>query len=296
MPAANPENAWPPLAYSTLAETALTLQLWTQVVGKVALARTPWLNHAWHVTLRLSARGLATPLLANGATAVQLEFDLLDQRLVVRASDGREQSVALRPTSLAVFYAETMTALAAVGAPTHIVAAPNELAEAVPFAEDHAARAYDPAVAADLWRAMLQIERVFTRFRSRFLGKVSPIHFFWGGADLAMTRFSGRRAPRHPGGVPHLPDPVTREAYSHYAYPTPAGFAQAAVSPPQARFDPALGEFVLAYAAVRGAADPDAVLLSFLQTTYEAAADLAGWDRAALECEEGVIGRPRNVG
>ncbi|HEY1427857.1 MAG TPA: DUF5996 family protein, partial [Caulobacteraceae bacterium] len=199
---------------------------------------------------------------------------------------------------------------------TEIAGWPNELPTATPFADDHAPRVYDSAVATAFWRALVQVNRVFLRFRSRFLGKVSPVHFFWGAGDLAVTRFSGRRAPLHPGGIPHLPDAVTREAYSHevssagfwagdariggpcfysYAYPAPAGFAAAKVPPPAARFDAALGEFLLPYEAVRTAADPDAALLAFLQGAYEAAADLAGWDRAALECQEGEPGRPRPV-
>ena len=309
-------TAWPALPYARLRPTAETLQLWTQIAGKVRLARTPWLNHSWHVTLRVSARGLVTPLIPNGAEALQLEFDFLDHALVLRATDGGERRVALRAGPLAGFYAETMDALAGLGAPTSIVACPNEIADPVPFAEDHALRAYDAAIAHDYWRALVQIERVFGRFRSRFLGKCSPTHFFWGAADLALTRFSGRKAPLHPGGVPHLPDAVTREAYSHevssagfwpgdertpepsfysYAYPTPAGFAEAAVSPPGARFDPDLGEFLLPYERVRTAPAPDEMLLEFLQATYAAAAELGGWDRAALESPEGELGRPRTV-
>jgi len=308
--------AWPDLPYARLRPTAVTLQLWAQIVGKVRLARTPWLNHSWHVTLRVSARGLTTPLIPNGPAALQLEFDFLDHQLVVRTTDGGERRVRLAPGTVANFYAETIDALASLGATTRIVAAPNELADAVPFAEDHAPRAYDEVIARDLWRTLVQIERVFGRFRTRFLGKSSPIHFFWGGMDLALTRFSGRMAPLHPGGVPHLPDAVTREAYSHevssagfwpgderapepsfysYAYPIPQGFATAPVSPAAARFDDGLGEFLLPYAQVRNAADPDEALLAFLQTTYEAAADLGGWDRAALECCEGELGHPRRV-
>ena len=308
---------WPALRYETLHPTAETLQLWTQIAGKVALARTPWLNHSWHVTLRVSARGLATPLIPNGEGGLQLELDFLDDRLVVRTTDGGELRIALAALTVADFYAEVMDALASLGAATRIVAVPNELETATPFAKDQAPRAYDPAAAQELWRALVQIHRVFGRFRSRFLGKCSPIHFFWGGADLALTRFSGRRAPLHPGGVPHLPDSVTRDAYSHevssvgfwpgdarvpepsfyaYAYPTPPGYAEARVRPSGARWEPALGEFLLAYDQVRRAADPDAALLDFLQTAYEAAADLAGWDRSALECEEGAVGRPRPLG
>jgi hypothetical protein len=317
MTAANATAAWPALPYAELRPTVESLQRWTQIVGKVALARTPWLNHSWHVTLRVSARGLITPLIPNGACALQLEFDFIDHQLVLRTTDGGERRVALEPCAVARFYGQTMEALAGLGAATHIVARPNELPDTIPFPDDHTPRGYDPARAQDLWRALVQIEGVFERFRSRFLGKNSPIHFFWGAADLAVTRFSGRRAPLHPGGVPNLPDPVTREAYSHevssagfwpgdgrtpspnfysYAYPTPAGFSRAPVSPAAARFDEALGEFLLPYDAVRQAVQPDEILLEFLQTTYAAAADLGRWDRAGLECEEGAIGRPRAVG
>lgn len=307
---------WPALSYAALAPTVGTLQLWTQIVGKVALARTPWLNHAWHVTLRPSARGLVTPLIPNGGTAFQLEFDFITHQLIARTSEGGERRVALASGSIADFYRQTMDALSDLGAATRIVARPNEVADPVPFAEDRAPRTYDPAAAHDFWRALIQIHRVFFRFRSGYLGKASPIHFFWGAADLAVTRFSGRRAPRHPGGIPNLPDAVTREAYSHevssagfwagdercpessfysYAYPSPAGFAEAKASPPGARFDPALGEFLLPYDLVRRADEPDEVLLAFLQSTYDAAADLGGWDRDTLECGEGEIGRPRPV-
>jgi hypothetical protein len=248
---------------------------------------------------------------------LQIEFDVVAEELVLSVADGGERRIALAPCSIANFYAEMREALAVLGAATRIVAFPNELPEAVPFAQDVAPRAYDPAMARSFWRTLVQVDRVFSRFRSRFLGKCSPTHFFWGAADLALTRFSGRRAPLHPGGVPHLPDAVAREAYSHevssagfwpgdarlrspcfysYAYPAPAGFAQAEVSPQAAWFDAELGEFLLPYDAVRTAADPDETLLAFLQTTYAAAADLAGWDRAALECEEGPIGRPRPIG
>jgi hypothetical protein len=309
--------AWPALPFEALRPTAETLQLWTQVVGKVRLARTPWVNHSWHVTLFVSARGLTTPLIPNGATGLALEFDFIGHALCVRTSDGAERRVALGARSLASFYGEVMDALAAVGAPTTIFDVPSELPDATPFAKDLAERPYDPAMAQAFWRTLVQIDRVFYRFRSCFLGKCSPVHFFWGAADLAVTRFSGRPAPLHPGGFPHLPDAVTREAYSHevssagfwaggggveepsfysYAYPSPAGFGSAKVAPAAARFDAALGEFLLPYDAVRTADDPDETLLAFLQSTYEAAADLAHWDRSALECGEGQIGKPREVG
>jgi hypothetical protein len=310
-------DGWPKLDFQALHPTAETLRLMTQIVGKVRLARTPWVNHAWHVTLYVSARGLTTSLIPNGASALELEFDFIAGALVVRTTAGDERRVPLAAGPIADFYALVMAALASAGAPTTIDPTPNELADAIAFPHDTAPRPYDPAAAHAFWRALAQVNRVFHRFRTRFLGKVSPVHFFWGSFDLAVTRFSGRRAPLHPGGVPHLPDAVVRDAYSHevssagfwpggggvdepsfysYAYPAPEGFASAKVEPASTRFDAALGEFLLPYAAVRTAADPDAALLAFLQSTYDAAADLAGWDRAALECGEGQIGVPRPVG
>jgi hypothetical protein len=309
-------EAWPRLDYATLAPTAETLRLLTQVVGKVRLARTPWINHSWHVTFYLSARGLTTSLIPNGDAGIELEFDFVAHDLSVRASDGGERRIPLGEGSISDFYARALEALASLGAATRIDPTPNELTDPEPFPKDHAPRPYNGAAVRDFWRALVQIDRVFTRFRSRFIGKCSPVHFFWGSFDLAVTRFSGRRAPIHPGGIPHLPDDVVREAYSHelssagfwpggegvpepcfysYAWPSPPGFSIAAVSPAAARFDTALGEFLLPYEAVRSAPEPDEALLSFLQSTYEAAANLAHWDRAALECAEGRPGFPRPV-
>jgi hypothetical protein len=306
---------WPALPPERLGPTAETLQLWTQVVGKVRLERAPWLNHSWHVTLRVSARGLRTPLIPSDGGGFELEFDFIAHQLVIRATSGEERRIPLAPDDLASFHAAVMDALAALGAPTPINPQPNEIPDSVPFTEDRAPRAYDPEMAHALWRALVRIDTVLERFRTRFIGKCSPVHLFWGAFDLAVTRFSGRRAPLHPGGYPHLPDAVTREAYSHevssagfwpgggglepsfysYAYPAPEGFAAASVRPAAARFAPELGEFVLPYETVRSAGDPEALLLDFLQSTYEAAADLAKWDRAALECAEGQPGRPRPV-
>jgi len=307
---------WPDLPFAQLQPTAETLQLWCQVVGKVRLSCAPWLNHAWHATLYVSARGLTTSLIPHGAVALELEFDFVAHELVIQISDGGERRIKLTVKSVADFYGEVIDGLAALGVPVTIDPTPNEMADATPFPQDTAPRAYDPHMAQSYWRALVQIDRVFNRFRTAFLGKCSPVHLFWGSFDLAVTRFSGRPAPLHPGGVPHLPDAVTREAYSHevssagfwpggggvdepcfysYAYPTPDGFASVAVDPSAARFAPGLGEFLLPYRAVRGAPDPDAALLSFLQSTYDGAADLAGWDRAALECAEGRVGRPRVV-
>jgi hypothetical protein len=310
------QDAWPELPYDVLQSTLQTLQLWTQIAGKVRLAQTPWVNHSWHVTLYVSARGLTTSLIPHGAQGFELEFDLISHVLVVRVSDGGQGQVALAPGSIADFYAALLNQLAVLGVPAEIDVHPNEVPDATPFPRDMALRPYDRDAAHRFWRALVQCDRVFQRFRTRFVGKCSPVHFFWGSFDLAVTRFSGRPAPLHPGGVPHLPDAVVREAYSHevssagfwpgggdirhaafyaYGYPTPAGFADAAVAPDGAYFDPQLGEFLLPYDSVRTAPDPDAALLSFLQTTYEAAANAGAWNRGALEVEEGRLGYPRLV-
>ncbi|MNQ73606.1 hypothetical protein D3C85_883430 [compost metagenome] len=309
-------EAWPELSAARLWPTMETLQLWAQIVGKVRLSQTPWLNHGWHVTLRVSARGLTTGLIPHGALGFEMEFDFIASALVIRVSDGGERRIALRSGTVADFYAEVMGALERLGVACRIDQTPDEMAEATPFPEDRRPREYDAAVARDYWRALVQVDRVFNCFRTRFLGKCSPVHLFWGAFDLAVTRFSGRPAPLHPGGIPHLPDAVTREAYSHevssagfwpgdpgrepafyaYAYPAPAGFEAARVSPVAAHWDAGLGEFVLPYAAVRAEDDPDAALCAFLETTYQAAADLAAWDRAALECPRGTPRHPRWVG
>ncbi|WP_122465008.1 DUF5996 family protein [Brevundimonas lutea] len=306
---------WPDLTSPTLDETARTLQLWSQIVGKVRLRYTPWVNHSWHATLYVSARGLTTSLFHIGDRAVEMEFDVVDGALVIRDAAGPERRIALVAGGIADFHAQVRGALAEMGLEVTIDDRPNEIPDAVPFSQDRAPRSYDPAAAVALWRALVRIDRVFNAFRTRFLGKSSPVHLFWGSFDLAVTRFSGRRAPPHPGGIPNLPDAVTREAYSHevasagfwpggagiapsfyaYAYPTPAGYAEASIRPDAARFDTSLGEFLLPYEAVRTAPDPEAMLLDFLQSAYEAAADLAAWDRHALDCDHGRHGSPRKV-
>ena len=306
------ENTWPRLTGLDVRATTDTLQLFSQVVGKIRLMTTPWLNHSWHVPLYVSVRGLTTGLIVVGGKALEMEFDLLGDVLVLRNSDGQEVRIPLPDQSVAAFYAATLAALEKLGFAVKIDPMPCELPECVAFPQDHAPRGYDGGTARTYWRALLQIRRVFLIFRSRFSGKCSPIHLFWGSFDLAVTRFSGRPAPRHPGGVPHLPEAVTREAYSHevssagfwpgdaqrppsfysYAYPTPPGFSDATVEPREAYFDTALGEFLLPYDAVQTSNDPDQALLSFLQSTYEAAASLAQWDRAALERPSGLIGKP----
>ena len=303
------QTAWPALPYADWRDTAATLQLWTQIVGKVRLATTPWLNHGWHVTLYVSARGLTTGPMHHRGRVFEIEFDFHRHVLEVRTGEGKARALALEPRSVADFHAALMAELAALDLHVDIVAVPNEVADPIPFAEDRVHAAYDADAARRFWRVLADADRVFKRFRSGFLGKASPVHLFWGSFDLAVTRFSGRPAPPHPGGVPGLPDRVTREAYSHevssagfwpgggavdypafysYAYPAPEGFAEAQVEPGEAFFHQQMGEFILPYDAVRAAAEPDAALMAFLQTTYEAAADRAGWDRAALECPFGT--------
>jgi len=307
---------WPPLPWADWRTTSETLQLWTQVVGKVRLARTPWLNHSWHVALYVTARGLTTSPIPDGARTFQIDFDFIDHVLLIVASDGAQRRLQLKPQTVADFYVIVMAALADLGIDVTIDDMPNEIAGAVRFGEDRQHASYDADAAHRFWRVLASADAVFKQFRTAFLGKCSPVHFFWGSFDLAVTRFSGRRAPLHPGGVPNLPDDVVREAYSHevssagfwpgggaidypafyaYAYPAPDGFASAPVAPDAAFFSKDLGEFILPYDAVRTAPSPDEALMQFLQTTYEAAANLARWDRAALECRQGEPGRPRKV-
>jgi len=306
---------WPPLTAEQDGATIAALHLFSQVVGKVPTAVLPWRNHGWHLTLHVTPRGLRTEPIHAASGPFALTFDLVAHALLLE--DGRRRfDLDLRSEPVADFHARVMALLGEAGHPVDIDPAPNEIDPAIPFALDHAARTYDRDSARRLLVALLSADRVFRLFRSGFLGKVSPVHFFWGSFDLAVTRFSGRRAPPHPGGIPNLPDRVTREAYSHevssagfwpgnaqggtpffysYAYPVPEGFAEAAVAPEAARFDETFGEFVLDYDAVRRAPDPDATLLAFLDSTYAAAADLAKWDRAALECERGKPRVPREV-
>jgi hypothetical protein len=305
-------DAWPALPYEEWRDTRTNLQLRTQIVGKIRLAQIPWINHSWHVTLYLTARGMTTGPIEYHERVFQIDFDFIDHRLLIHSSDGRTRFMPLREQTVADFYAQLTALLAELGFAVRINLLPNEVSNPIPFNEDHEHRAYDPAAVQRFWRVLQQVDRVFTLFRSGFIGKVSPVHFFWGSFDLAVTRFSGRPAPLHRGGAPGLPDAVVQEAYSHevssagfwpgdgveyaafysYAYPEPAGFASFAVRPDQAFYHEGLGEFVLPYDAVRTADSPDETLLSFLQTTYEAAARCAHWDRA-LECSIGIPGVPR---
>jgi hypothetical protein len=298
------ERTWPLLDLHEWLATRDTLHLWLQIVGKVRLTQTPWLNHSWHATLYVTPRGLTTALIPHGDRAFQIDVDLIDHRLAIVASDGRTGGFPLDPQTVARFYHQVMSELARLDLPVRIVARPNEIPDAIQFPLDEVHRDYDPDAAHRFWRALVQAERVMLQFRARFIGKCSPIHLFWGAMDLAVTRFSGRAAPPHPGGIPNLPDRVTREAYSHevsscgfwpgtppvdypafyaYAYPEPPGFADVRVRPEGAFYSAEFREFILPYACVRESSAPDETLLAFLQSTYEAAADLGRWDRAALE-------------
>lgn len=299
-------NTWPELTLSAWDQTRDTVHLWSQVVGKVRLALAPMINHWWQVPLYVSARGLTTSMMPAQGRGLEMEFDFIDHALVIRLSTGEERRVALEPRSVASFYAETMAALRGLRVEVSIYPRPTEVVEAIPFAEDEKHSSYDAEAVRRFWQALIQADRVMTRFRAQFIGKASPVHFFWGAFDLAVTRFSGRPAPRHPGGAPNCPAWVMELAYSHevsscgfwpggsaegsfysYAYPTPERFAEARIQPEAAFYNEELGEFLLPYAAVRSAEDPDATLLSFLQSTYDAAADLGRWDRAALESSPG---------
>lgn len=295
-------NAWPTLRVDDWAPTRDTLHMWTQIVGKIRLAHSPMVNHWWQVTLYVTARGLTTSAIPYRNEAFDIEFDFVDHELVIRGSLGATRTVALEPKSVAEFYSQTMQALDELGFHTRIQSHPNEVDPAPRFADDVEHASYDPDAAHLFWRQLLAANRVLGQFRSRFVGKVSPVHFFWGAMDLACTRFSGRGAPRHPGGAPNVGDWVMVEGYSHelsscgfwpgggdegafyaYAYPEPDGFAEYPVRPAEAHYSKDHGEFLLPYEVVRRAAEPDEVLLAFLQDTYEAEAVCAGWDRSALE-------------
>ena len=304
---------WPELPTALWRDTYHTLHLWTQIVGKIRFARSPWLNHSWHVALYVTARGLSTSPIPDGGRAFQIDFDFIAHQLEISTSDGGQRQFALAGQSVASFYEAVMAALGELGIDVAIDEMPNELPEPIKFSQDRRHASYDPDAVGRFFQILVNSDCLFKQFRTGFIGKASPVHFFWGSFDLAVTRFSGRRAPRHPGGVPNLPDAVACEAYSHeessagfwpgsgavdypafysYAYPEPPGFRATKVRPDAAFFSEALGEFILPYDAVRLAADPDQALLNFLQSTYEAAANCARWDREALEC---APGQPRVV-
>jgi len=297
-------NAWPALPFTEWQDTATTLHMWTQIVGKIRLTLSPWTNHSWHVTLYVTSRGLTTSPIPYGASIFEIRVDFIDHELRVLKSDGAIRVLKLGPQSVAKFYGDVMNALAEMELPVKINVIPNEIQDPIPFDEDEEHRSYDPEYANRFWHVLVQSDRVFKEFRSHFCGKDSPVHFFWGSFDLAVTRFSGRPAPPHPGGIPHLPDAVTREAYSQevsslgfwpgnaaaptpifysYAYPEPPGFKEAKVQPAAAFYEPNFREFMLPYDVVRTAERPDEVLLDFAQSTYDAASMLGKWDRAALQ-------------
>ncbi len=299
------DERWPNLPIADWKDTKETLHRWTQIVGKTRHSLTPLVNHWWNSTLYVTPCGLTTATMHSGDITLEVEFDFVDHALEIRSSRAKTVRLPLRAQSVADFYAEYRGALKSVGVDLRITAIPNEVEDATPFAEDRTHRSHDPAAVNRFWRILLESDRVFTIFRARFVGKSSPSHFFWGAMDLAVTRFSGRPAPRHPGGAPHCPDYVQTEGYSHelisagfwagapgaadnpvyyaYAYPEPPGFSSAKVKPDAAFYHPDLQEFLLPYEIVRTSASPDETLLAFLQSTYEAGANLAKWDRGALE-------------
>ena len=296
--------AWPSLPLDEWKDTQTTLQRWVQMIGKTRLALAPPVNHCWNVTLYLTARGLTTSPMPYGSRTVEVDLDFIDHNLLVRTSEGATGAMALAPRTVADFHREYTALLQSLDLQVKIWPVPSEMEDELPFTEDRQHRSYDPDAAQRCWRILSHADQVLQKFRGRFLGKCSPVHFFWGAFDIACTRFSGRRAPPHPGGVPHLPDRIVREAYSHecisagwwpgggplpepvfyaYSYPEPAGFATARIEPAAAYYHTDLREFVLPYEAVRTAERPEETLLRFLQSTYDAGADLGGWDRQALE-------------
>lgn len=301
-----PPQTWPALRVDDWTATRDTLHMWTQIVGKIRLSRAPLVNHWWQVTLYVTPRGLTTSAIPTDTGSFDIEFDFIDHQLRIRSSDGQTRQVALEPKTVADFYAETTSALDQLGIPVDIQATPNEVDPAIPFAEDREHRSYDAEAAHLFWRQLLAADRVMHEFRSHFIGKVSPVHFFWGAMDMACTRFSGRTAPEHPGGAPNCGDWVMVEGYSHelsscgfwpgggaegafyaYAYPEPDGFADYPVGPSDAFYSTENRQFLLPYEAVRTADSPEDALLEFLTTTYQAAAELGQWDRAALEADSG---------
>jgi hypothetical protein len=302
---------WPALPQSAWSGTCATLQLWMQIVGKIRLALMPPINHCWGVTLYPTVRGITTSPMPYANRTLQIDFDFVDHALVVEASGAGRKTIPLQPMTVAAFYRLVMQALESLGTPVRIWTMPVEIADPIRFENDEVHKEYDAEYVQRFWRILLETTRVFTIFRARFQGKVSPIHLFWGAMDLACTRFSGRIAPEH-ASMPGLADHVTRDAYSHevsscgfwpgapgveplfysYAYAEPPGYREYSIAPALGGFDANFGEFVLQYEAMRTSADPDAALLAFLQNTYEAAANCAKWDRAALECAPANTLRP----
>ena len=309
-------SAWPAIPYKEWQSTAEALHLYLQIVGKYRLAHSPWLNHAWHATFYVRPRGVTTATIPDGNGGIEVELDLHKHRLTAHAADGQLAEFALQPMSVADFHGRFLDAVSSIGGRPEFHHRPNELPDSLPFVEDDQVRPYDADAVSRFHQALLSVDCILNRFRTGFRGKSSPVHLFWGSFDLAVTRFSGRRAPLHPGGIPNLPDTVTQEAYSHevssagfwagggpvdeaafyaYAYPQPEGYAQAEIFPTAATYNEEFGEYVLLYDAVRNSKDPEQTLVSFLESTYEAAADLGKWDRRALECTRGRVGVPPSI-
>jgi hypothetical protein len=296
---------WPHLDFDAYKDTVATVHLWTQIIGKIRLKKMPWLNHSWHVTLYVSGRGLTTGSIPSGKGVFQIDMDFIGHQVIIFCSNGKKETIKLYPRSVAGFYEELFSKLGSMGIEVAIYDSPNEIDPAIPFQQDTVHKSYDPAQMHLIWQALVCIEPVFTRFRSTFIGKVSPIHLFWGSFDLAVTRFSGRTAPKYPGAVPNIPKAVMEEAYSHevsscgfwpgnekspspvfysYCYPTPPDFGKQPVAPSKAFYSEELGEFLLPYEVVRQAADPVETLLQFLRSTYRAAALTGHWS-SSLECD-----------
>ena len=298
------ETEWPELSYASAKSTYETLHLWTQIIGKIKLTKLPWINHSWHVTLLVTPTGFTTSDLRHEDQHFQIDFDLINHQLNIITNTGQSRAFALAGLSVASFYEKVVSALQELNIKININLLPNEVEKAIPFNKDTAHASYQPEHVTALHKALLSAQDVLTQFRAGFNGKCSPVHFYWGSFDLAVSRFSGREAPLHPGGIPNLPDRVVQEAYSHevcscgfwpgneavpfaafysYIYPEPAGYKNAKVKPDAAYYDKSLGEFILPYQEVQQAANPTSTLLDFLQSTYEAAADLAHWDRKSFE-------------
>ncbi|HSE40507.1 MAG TPA: DUF5996 family protein [Acidobacteriota bacterium] len=297
-------NFYPTLPYHEWKDTCATLHLWTQIVGKIRLELTPWTNHSWHSTLYVSSRGLTTTTIPHGKRMFQIDFDFIDHKLFITTTDGATRILQLGPRSVADFYKELFSKLSELNLNVKIHTTPNELVDPIPLDQDNEHKSYDADYVNRFWRTLVQADRILKRFRARYIGKCSPIHFFWGSFDLAVTRFSGGTAPEHPGGVPNLPDRVVREAYSHevsscgwwpgneqypqpafysYTYPEPPGFANAPVQPAGAGYDTKMREFIFPDAELLKCASIDDAVLDFAQSTYEAGANLAKWNRSELE-------------
>lgn len=299
-------DKWPVINYDDWKDTLATVHLWTQIVGKIRLRKMPWLNHSWHVTLYVSPDGLSTGTVPYQHGIFQIDFNFMQHQLLISTSTGRKEAVELRPRSVADFYQALFEKLKALDIDVSIYTLPSEIADAIPFEKDEIHRSYDAQKMEDFWQALVKIHNVFTRFRTRFTGKCSPVHFFWGAFDLAVTRFSGRDAPPHQGEAPNMPAAVMQEAYSKevsscgfwpgseqyphavfyaYCYPVTPTFSEQAVQPAGAFYSQEMGEFMLPYEVVQQSPDPEETLLAFMQSTYEAAANTGHWDRASLECD-----------